>query len=214
VVVDSSGNVFVSSTESSEVEVYNSGATTLLYTLTAGLNHPQALALDSSDNLYAANVNAGTVTQYLAGQTTVNATFTPSASPLGGIVVDSAGVLYVDETGGVVEACSPTCATLTGVGGSAAGGLAFTGSKIAVAGGATVNYFTAGTWASAGSSNYFGSTSGIIRFLTSDAGGTLYIPFVPTGLGTAKVLIVPTGTSAILTITNGLHQPYGAATGP
>ena len=63
VVTDAAGNVYVSSTESGEIEVYASGATSLLYTIT-GLNHPQALTIDGNGNLYSADVNASVITEF------------------------------------------------------------------------------------------------------------------------------------------------------
>ena len=57
VVTDASGYVYVASSESNQVEVYNSGATALEYTIQSSrLDKPQGLALDAAGDLYAATL--------------------------------------------------------------------------------------------------------------------------------------------------------------
>ena len=64
VVTDASGYVYVASSESNQVEVYNSGATALEYTIQSSrLDKPQGLALDAAGDLYAANPDNNTIVE-------------------------------------------------------------------------------------------------------------------------------------------------------
>lgn len=222
VATDTNGNVYVASAEADEINVYNSGATTLEYTISSGLDRPEAVIVDSAGDVYAANPHDNTIVEYGPGRTTVEATFHTLEEPFGGLATDSSGNLYVDVDDGTVEQCSSPlvpCAIIPGVAGAGSfGGLAFVPGQLAVCGTGKINYFTFPGW-SPGRQNveYYGS--GVIdRFMTSDSNGTLYIPFIASGLlnppPPAVVVVSAAFGVAPYTITADLKGPFGAAAGP
>jgi hypothetical protein len=225
VVTDANGYVYVASSESNQIEVYNSGATALEYTIQSSrLDKPQGLALDPAGDLYAANPDNNTIVEFGPGPAPpVIATFVTLASPVGGIAVDSSGGLYADVSDGTVEHCVPllpSCSTVPGVVGPANtfGGLAFVPGFLAVCGAFEINYYDVPGWMPGRQNVSYYQAGMESRFMTSDSNGTLYIPFAYLGAGhgpAPAVVVVPAGLGGLpLTITAGLSTPFGAAAGP
>ena len=90
------------------VTVYASGTTSVLDTISEGVNEPYSLALDGSGNLYVANLSTSTVTVYASGSTSVLRTISQGVSWPTALAFDDSGNLYVTNlTGGTVTVYAP-----------------------------------------------------------------------------------------------------------
>lgn len=83
VAIDSANNLYVASGEDTfpgAVDVFAAGTSTLLRTISQGINGPEALAFDRSGDLYVANYNGNTVTVYAPGSSSVLQTISEGIS--------------------------------------------------------------------------------------------------------------------------------------
>ena len=80
-VVDASGNVYVSSQPNSAVLKITGGSTLTVTTYPAGLSQPTALAFDTSGNLYVASSDGASVNEYARGGTTASSKLTGLSAP-------------------------------------------------------------------------------------------------------------------------------------
>jgi len=105
IATDSSGNVYVANGSGGTVIEYAPGATSVVRTLSQGLNDPVNVATDASGNVYVANQNStnSAIVEFPPGTsvTPTRSITTPlgHSSPPRGVVVDPAGDIFITISG-------------------------------------------------------------------------------------------------------------------
>ena len=99
IAVNHEGNLFVANYQANTITVYAHGGTSVLRTITQGLDGPRALAFDRSENLYVANNLNKTVTVYAPKSATILRTISDGVKGPEALVFSKSGNLFVGNNG-------------------------------------------------------------------------------------------------------------------
>jgi hypothetical protein len=215
IATDGRGNVYVALFNSSTVDEFSRGATTLVKTITNDIYKPTGVAVDERGTLYvASHCQSSCETAYVAefvrgSDTAAPIVDAPASYGVEGIAVRH-NVLFMDIYNG------PGAFAARYVGGS------YTGLKIPLAGCAGLALDDSGNLlaASAGALATYAPPSydpvksvdyipdDVIRYVGRGTDGSIYVPLDG---GSPAVMVLPSGSQAPYAITTGLVAPLGAA---
>ncbi len=207
VAVDGNGHVFVALLNTSTIDVFSHGATSLVRTITNGLYKPQGLAVDERNWLYVAShcetaCKSGYVAEFKPDSDTVTAQINaPENFAIEGVAVHNRVVFIdmYDSAGGFAQEYVAGQPTGNPIGLAACSGLALDNAgNLYAANAATLSVYAPPSYKPI-KDTYYGAS---IRFIGRGNDGTIYVPF--TGTPSPSVVVLPAGSQSSYAITAGL----------
>jgi hypothetical protein len=208
VAVDGNGHVFVALFNTSTIDVFSHGATSLVRTITQGIFKPEGVAVDQRNWLYVASHCAsacpsGYVAEFKPDADTATKQINAPANFAIEAVAAWNGVVFIDmmeSQGGYAQEYVGGQPTGTPFALVSCTGLALDNAgDLYTANDGLLTVFTPPSHTPI-KTTYYG-TDAAIRFIGRGEDGSIYLPFVGS---TPSVVVLPSGTQASYTITAGL----------
>jgi hypothetical protein len=215
--VDGNGNVFVALLNTSTIDVFSHGATSLVRTITNGIYKPEGVAIDERNWLYvASHCQSGCKSGYVAEfkPDSDSATAQINAPPnfaIEGVAVHN-GVVFIDiyeSVGGFAQEYVSGRPKGRPIALAACAGLALDNAgTLYAANGSTLSVYAPPSYAPT-KNTYYGAG---IHLIGRGNDGTIYVPSPGTSPSTSpSVVVLPTGSQSSYVITAGLANaaPFG-----
>ncbi len=208
VAVDGNGHVFVALLNTSTIDVFSHGATSLVRTITNGIYKPEGVAVDERDWLYVAShcetaCKSGYVAEFKPDSDTVNAQINAPANFAIEDVAVHNGVVFIDmyeSVGGFAQEYIAGQPVGVPIGLATCSGLALDNAgNLYAANAATLSVYAPPSYVPI-KDTYYGPYASI-RFVGRGNDGTIYVPIVGRS---PSVVILPAGSQPSYVITAGL----------